>query len=140
MPVVFQTDALDELEQFKGVPDATKPGSNASSEEAKAELVVKEPGLSGILNNIGSNLLNGPDILIDSKVVDPEEITIDVLEDHKAIQDDTELHDKLVQQIHNVRRNSDQINQLEWDLPKSGVDSPDSYSNMQANLLKADAI
>lgn len=45
-----------------------------------------------------------------------------------------------MQQIHNVRRNSDQMNQLEWDLPKSGVYSPDSYQNMQANLLKADAI
>lgn len=93
---------------MKRVPDATQPGSNVSSEEAKVELEIKEPGLSGILNNIGSTLLNGPEMLAEpSKVVDPEEITIDVLEDPKAMQDDTELHDKLVQQVHNVRRNSD---------------------------------
>lgn len=83
----------------------------------------------------------GEDMLGESsKVIDPEEITLDVLEDAKAIQDDKDLHDKLMQQIHNVRRNSDQLNQIEWDLPKSGVYSPDSYQNMQANLLKADAI
>ena len=71
-----------------------------------------------------------------AKVIDHEEISIDVLEDPKALESD--LHDKLAQEVHNVRRNSDQINQLEWDLPKSGVDSPGSFSN--ANLLKADAI
>ena len=40
----------------------------------------------------------GEDILGESsKVIDPDEITLDVLEDAKALQDDKNLHDKLMQ-------------------------------------------
>jgi hypothetical protein len=68
-----------------------------------------------------------------AKIVDIQDIVLDNLEDSKA-------DDKLAQQVHNVRMNSDQLNPIEWDLPKSGVDSPVSYSNMQQNLLKDGAM
>lgn len=62
-----------------------------------------------------------------AKIVDVQDIVIDGLEESKALAE----VDKLAQQVHNVRMNSDQLNPIEWDLPKSGVDSPVSYSNMQ---------
>ena len=47
---------------------------------------------------------------------------------NQAIKDD---------KLHNVRMNSDQLNPIEWDLPKSGVDSPESYTKLKDGGMQA---
>jgi hypothetical protein len=41
--------------------------------------------------------------------------------------------DKLAQQVHNVR-STDHLNPIEWDLPKSANESPESYSKIREGI------